>query len=80
VLEAPQPVRVKLETDQEEQEHDPEIGDVKHFLGGPDQPQSVRPHHRARNQIAEHSSQAEAAKQGDEQHRRAQHHHHVPEE
>ena len=64
---------MELESDQEEQKHDAEIGDVQHLLGRVDQPEPVRPDQRAGDEIAEHRAEPEAAEQHHEGERRAEH-------
>jgi hypothetical protein len=57
----PQPRRVQLQPDEEEEQHDAELGDVEHILRAVDQAQDLRAGDRAGDQIAESRAEAEAA-------------------
>ena len=72
-LQPPQPRRMELEPDQEEQQHDAEIGDVEHLFRCVDEAEPLRPDQGAGDEIAEHRAEPEFAEQHDERHRRAEH-------
>ncbi len=71
--QAPQTTGVKLQSDDEQQQRDPDLGDARHVLGIVDQAEQVRPDEHSANDVAERGAQPELAKQHDEQQRRAEH-------
>ena len=63
VPQPPQPLGMKLQPDQEQQQHDAELGDVQHLLRRVDQAEAVGADQRAGDEIAEHRAEAEPAEQ-----------------
>src|SRR3546814_2224872 len=61
LAQGPEPARMELEPDEEEQEGDADLGDRPLRLAAPDQPQPIGADERAGDQIAEHRTEAEAA-------------------
>ena len=65
-----QPRRLELEPDDEQQEHDAELGDVADGLGLADERQAGRADGDAGGEVAEHGAEAEAPEQRHGDHRR----------
>ncbi len=65
----PQPRGLELETDQEQQQHDPELRELECGLDVADQPQAPRADERAGREVAQHRAEPEAAEYRDEEHR-----------
>jgi hypothetical protein len=68
--QTPKPRGVKLEPDEEEQQHDAELGHAQLVLGIADEAEPLRPDQRARHQIAQHRAEAEAPESQHEDKRR----------
>ena len=64
----PQPRRLELEPDQEQQQHDAELGDVQGRLDIADHGEPPRPDQHARGEIAQHRAQLEALEERHQQH------------
>ena len=60
----PDALRVELQTDEKEQEHDAELGELQYGLRVRDEAQAPRPDRHAGDQVAEHRAQAEPLAQG----------------
>src|SRR6185295_433470 len=69
----PQPARLKLEPDDEQQQRDADLGHAGQLLGVADQPERFRPDQRAGDDVAERRAELEAAEQRDEDQRGAEH-------
>src|SRR3990170_2335109 len=59
----PQALRLELEADQEQEEHDAELGEVQHALAVLDEAERVRPDGDPRHQVAEDGAELEALEQ-----------------
>ena len=75
--QAPQPRRLHLEPDHEQEHHDAELGDMQDRLRIGEQPQSERADGEAGGEIAEHGAEAGALEQRNRDHGRAQERDHV---
>ncbi len=61
----PQPAGLELEADDEEQEHDAELGEVQDVVDVGDEPQAPGSDQHAGGEVAEHGAEAELACQHD---------------
>ena len=73
LAQPPQPVRVQLEPDEEQQERDADFRHRHDRIGLADQPQHLRADDRSADNIAEGRAEPELAEYGDEDQRRAEH-------
>ncbi len=72
LAQRPQPRRLELESDQEQQQHHAQLGDVQRGFGVADEAEAPRADDRARGEIAEHRAQLQPPEQRDDDHRRTQ--------
>jgi hypothetical protein len=59
----PHALRVELQAEQEQQQHDAEFGELQHRVRIRDQPQAPRPDRHTRDEVAEHRAQSEPLEQ-----------------
>ncbi len=69
----PQPARLQLQPDDEQQQRDPDLGDPGKLVGVADEPEQMRADQRSGDDIAQRCPELQAAEQGDEDQRGAEH-------
>ena len=74
LAQPPQPARLKLETDDEQQQRDADLGDVLDQLRLLEQAEHGRADQRAGHDVAEGGAEPEPAERGHENQRDAEHH------
>ena len=68
LAEPPYFFRLKLQTNQEQQQHHPKLGEMQDLLGVGDQLQGIRSDQNARQQVAQHGAEPQALEQRHREH------------